>query len=200
MKKITFFAILLLIICYGMFSNYKSKIDRDTSNFLYSQKDSNIDEEFGCVNDGGIIISSYCRFSENKCREYYLSEHFDYLNNEEIIHCTSYKIGVDEEGYDIIIKLTSDKEEIYSKFAKIEKIKVRSSEISEFMFSEGLCIKPRDKFHKTGIRSDSLRNFICSMKENKDGLLVHQFRINEKIINIFFNSDEEIIWINFPGF
>ena len=115
MRKFTFLIILLLIIFYGIFSNYKSKIDRNAANFVNSQKDSNTKKEFGCTNDGGIISSSYCRFSEKNCREYFLSEYFGYLNNEEITHCTSYKVGVDEEGYDVIMKIISDKEKINPK-------------------------------------------------------------------------------------
>ena len=200
MRKFTFLIILLLIIFYGIFSNYKSKIDRNASNFINTQRDSNTKKEFGCTNDVGIISSSYCRFSENNCREYFLSEYFGYLNNEEITHCTSYKVGVDEEGYDVIIKIISDKEKINPKFSDIEKKKIRSSEISGFMFGEGLCNKPKDKFDKTGIRSDYLRNFICSLKENNNEVLVNQFQINEKKINVFFYLDERIIWINSPGF
>ena len=105
MKKITFFTILLLIICYGIFSNYKSKIDKSSSSFLSPQNNlespSKTKEEFGCINEGGIIKSSYCRFSKTKCKEYFLSENFDFLTSEEVIHCTSYKVGVDGEGYDI---------------------------------------------------------------------------------------------------
>ena len=82
MRKFTFLIILLLIIFYGIFSNYKSKIDRNASNFINSQRDSNTKREFGCTNNGGIISSSYCRFSENNCREYFLSEYFGYLNND----------------------------------------------------------------------------------------------------------------------
>ena len=81
MRKFTFLIILLLIIFYGIFSNYKSKIDRNAANFVNSQKDSNTKKEFGCTNEGGIISSSYCRFSEKNCREYFLSEYFGYLNN-----------------------------------------------------------------------------------------------------------------------
>ena len=68
------------------------------------------------------------------------------------------------------------------------------------MFGEGLCNKPKDKFDKTGIRSDYLRNFVCSLKENNNEVLVNQFQINEKKINVFFYFDERIIWINSPGF
>ena len=200
MKKFTFLIILLLIIFYGIFSNYKSKIDRNASNFVNSRKDSNTKREFGCNNDGGIISSSYCRFSENNCRKYFLSEYFGYLNNEEIVHCTSYKVGVDEEGYDIIMEIISDKEKINPKFANIEKNKIRPSEISGFMFGEGLCNKPKDKFDKTGIRSDSLRNFICSLKENNNEVLVNRLQINEKKIYVFFYFDEGIIWINSSSF
>ena len=113
MKKITFFTILLLIICYGIFSNYKSKIDKSSSSFLSPQNNlespSKTKEEFGCINEGGIIKSSYCRFSQTKCKEYFLSENFDFLTSEEVIHCTSYKVGVDGEGYDIVIKIISEK-------------------------------------------------------------------------------------------
>ena len=203
MKKITFFAILLLIICYGIFSNYKSKIDKSSLNVRSPQ--NNIEslpktkEEFGCINEGGIIRSSYCRFSKTKCKEYFLSENFDFLTSEQVIHCTSYKVGVDAEGYDIVMKIISEKKEVNSKLKKIESTKVRLSEIKGFMLGEGLCVKPKDKFHKIGIHSDSLRSLICSVVKNNEEVLLNQLQINEKKIN-FFYLDERTIWISSPGF
>ena len=203
MKKIAFFTILLLIICYGIFSNYKSKIDKSSSSFLSPQNNlespSKTKEEFGCINEGGIIKSSYCRFSKTKCKEYFLSENFDFLTSEEVVHCTSYKVGVDGEGYDIVMKIMSEKKEKNSKFKKIESKKVRPSEIKGFILGEGLCIKPKDKFHKIGIHSDSLRDLICSIVKNDEEVSLNQFQINEKKIN-FFYLDERTIWINSPGF
>ena len=74
---------LLLIICYGIFSNYKSKIDKSSLSILRPQNNlestSKTKEEFGCINEGGIIKSSYCRFSKTKCKENMVDENKIYI-------------------------------------------------------------------------------------------------------------------------
>lgn len=203
MKKILFFTILLSIIFYGLLSNYSKKKEIRS----YFQKNTvlessdNKDNIYGCESKG-IIPSTYCRLAKNECLENFLIPLYGILEiviNDEnsILHCTNYKLGVDGLGLDILINNFTNNQvlKIKDKFRKS-----KLSRINSFQPGEGLCIKPNNLTTKYGIISDSLRQKICSVIKNDIEVTYFQKLHNGKYVNMIDLGLDNIFWLNETGY
>ena len=202
MKKILFFTILLSIIFYGLLSNYsKKKRLGPTFKKTVSQLTDNKDDIYGCESKG-IIPSTYCRLTKNECLENFLIPLYSILEiviNDEnnILHCTNYKLGVDGLGLDILVNNLTNNQVLKIK-DKFKKSKL--SKINSFQPGEGLCIKPDNLTTKYGIISDSLRQKICSVIENDVEVTFFQKLHNGGNVNIIDLGVDNIFWLNETGY
>ena len=203
MKKILFFTILLSIIFYGLLSNYskKKEIRSYFQKKTVSQLTDNKDDIYGCESKG-IIPSTYCRLTKNECLENFLIPLYSILEiviNDEnnILHCTNYKLGVDGLGLDILVNNLTNNQvlKIKDKFKKS-----RLSKINSFQPGEGLCIKPNNPTAKYGIISDSLRQKICSLIENDIEVTYFQKLHNGNYVNMIDLGLDNIFWLNETGY
>ncbi len=193
MKKILFFFILLGIISYGIVSNYKKKIEKQ--DFSVFNKNSNLEgNEYGCEKSG-VLGSYHCRIEAEKCKKDFLKplEKFYELSftfKGEILHCTSYKIGPDPMGFDIILE-SKDAFLIENKRKKVEKI----SNLQFFSPGDGLCIIPENQKIKYGIKSKELRDTICEKIRKNSDVSIAQKKKSESVLNIIFLKDN-LLWLN----
>ena len=203
MKKILFFSILLSIIFYGFLSNYskKKEIRSYFQKNTVSQSPDNKDDIYGCESKG-IIPSRYCRFTKNECSENFLLPLYSILEivkNDEnnILHCTNYKLGVDGLGFDILVNNLTNNNllKIKDKFTKS-----KLSEINSFQPGEGLCVKPNNSSIKYGIISDSLRQKLCSAIKNDIEVTYFQKLYNGNYINMIYLGLDNIFWFNETGY
>ena len=203
MKKIIFFAILLSIIFYGFLSNYSKK--KEMKSFLKSNtvfnSSSNDDDIYGCESSG-IIPTTYCRLVNDKCRINFLeplSDKFGIVlkNKNSILHCTTYKLGVDSIGFDIVINNFTNNEILKEK-ENFKKSKL--TRINSFQPGEGLCIKPKSPDTKYGIISDPLRKKICLAIEDDIEVNFIQKLNNHNYLNIIDLGFDNILWLNKTGY
>ena len=203
MKKILLFTILLSIIFYGLLSNYSQKknIRSYFQKNTVSQSSDNKDDIYGCESKG-IIPSTYCRLTKNECLENFLTPLYGILEiviNDEnkILHCTNYKLGVDGLGFDILVNNLT-----YNQVLKIKDKfkKSKLSKINSFQPGEGLCVEPNNLTTKYGIISDSLRQKICLAIKNDNEVTYYQKLHNGNYVNMIDLGLDNIFWFNETGY
>ena len=203
MKKTLFFTILLSIIFYGFLSNYSKKKDLKSyfQKNTVSQSPDKKNDIYGCESKG-IIPSTYCRLEKSECLENFLVPLYGILEidkNDEnnILHCTNYKLGVDGLGFDILVNNLTNNQVLQTK-DKFKKSKL--SKINSFQPGEGLCIKPKNLTTKYGIISDSLRQKLCFVIENDIEVTYFRKLHNENYVNMIDLGLDNIFWFNETGY